>query len=68
MARRNSDYTKFTSFSPKQRLPLSPSKPWSDRLRISSYYSEGRNCGPSDTRTTAPRPEQTWNVQKLKDI
>jgi hypothetical protein len=64
---RNTDYVKHTSYSPRQHVALPPIKAFSNKLRINSYYPDGRNCGPSDTRTTAPRPEQSWHDVKLRD-
>jgi hypothetical protein len=33
--------TKKSSYSPVQRLPMAPAKPWSNKLKISSYDKEG---------------------------
>jgi hypothetical protein len=37
-----SDYTKHTSYSPKQRLPVSPAKAWTSKLKIGGSDDAGR--------------------------
>jgi hypothetical protein len=39
---RNTDYSKHTSYSPVQRVPVSPAKPFSSKLRIGGSDENGR--------------------------
>jgi hypothetical protein len=60
------DYVKHTGYSPKQHLPVSPAKPWSDKLRIGSSDDSGR-CSTLKQTAKAYENAQTWNDVKLRD-
>jgi hypothetical protein len=34
--------TKFSSSAPSQRLPMSPAKNWSNKMRVGGYGDDGR--------------------------
>jgi hypothetical protein len=59
-------YEKRSSYSPAQFNRLrAPVKPYSTKLKVDSYYADGRGCGASENN--APRQYETRDVQKLKD-
>jgi hypothetical protein len=57
---------KYTSYSPPARVPMSPTKERTDKLRIGGSDDSGR-CS-TLKQGKAYENAQTWNVQKLKDI
>ena len=61
----NETYQKRSSYGPAARLPNSPAKGYSNKLKVNSYYADGRGCGASENN--APRQYETRDVQKLKD-
>jgi hypothetical protein len=67
MARRT-DYSKSTSYSPMQRVPLSPAKAWTNKLRVNSYYSDGRSASCFASEKTAPPPERTRHIVRFRDL
>ena len=64
---KNKQYQKKTGYSPPQRIEPSPVKPWSNKLKINSYYADGRGCGPTDGRMTASSNYTTIDIVKLRD-
>jgi hypothetical protein len=71
MSRQNTwcGYSKHTSYSPMQRVEMSPVKPAQfDKMRVNSYGPDGRPALTTDREQTKPRPEQTKTTQTLRDI
>jgi hypothetical protein len=58
---------KFTSYSPPARVPMSPVKERSDKLRIGGSDDTG-SCSTLKRTAKAYENAETWHVQKLKDI
>jgi hypothetical protein len=56
--------TKHSSYSPKQSFPVSPAKAWSDKLKVNSYYPNGRGC---EVEGEAPSNAQTFDVTRRRD-
>jgi hypothetical protein len=57
--------TKHSSYSPPQRLPVSPAKPWSDKLRIGGSDDQGRCSSLKQGR--AYKNHESFDVVKLTD-
>jgi hypothetical protein len=56
--------TKHSGYSPPQHLPPSPAKPWSSKLKIASYYPNGRGC---EVDGDAPTNHETHPVTNRRD-
>jgi hypothetical protein len=56
--------TKHSGYSPPQHLPVSPAKAWSDKLKVNSYYPNGRGCEVNDE---APSNIETHDVVRRRD-
>jgi hypothetical protein len=63
---RNSDYTKHTSYSPRQRLPVSPAKAWTSKLKIGGSDDNGR-CSTLKQDGRAYENSKTWNDVVFRD-
>lgn len=62
--------TKRSSYSPPQRLPLSPAKAWSNKLKVVSYYGGGSDEGggrPCNYDRTIANPNTSSEVVRLTD-
>ena len=55
--------TKKSSYSPPQTVPPAPAKPWSSKLKVYSYDSEGHSSAFSEP----PSNTSTKDVVKLRD-
>jgi hypothetical protein len=58
--------SKKSSLSPPQRIGPAPAKEWSSKLKINSYYEDGRGCGPMDELKAGQKPE-TMTVTNFRD-
>jgi hypothetical protein len=59
------DYRKHTSYSPPQRVPVSPAKAWTSKLKIGGSDDAGR-CS-SLKPDKAYKNYETWSDVKLRD-
>jgi hypothetical protein len=59
------DYRKHTSYSPPQRVPVSPAKAWTSKLKIGGSDDAGR-CS-SLKRGRAYQNVETHHIVRLRD-
>jgi hypothetical protein len=55
---------KHSSYSPPAHLPVSPAKPRSDKLKVNSYFENGRGC---ENQGEAPSNNETHDVVRRRD-